>query len=500
MSAIPPTSASAPRPQGTGWRGGGLTALIAMAARASSQLALLGVTLVATRSLAPADFGLFAIAAALLTLSRTMLYTGPFEYVLKAPEEHGAAVASAGLLANGLVALACTALLGACGLAAPLLFRGEGIGLLLFALAPSNLLAALAGWEEAMVLRGGQVRGYYAITVGTEAAAGLGAAALLLAGWGVWALVAQVYARLAIFVLAYRALLILPGLPRPCLTETARILRWSGSRYGAILVGFLANYSGDLLLGAVFSPAAAGIYRAGNRVVTALADMFVQPASLLVTTRLAADRARGCTGDAGWLRLAALFAALCWPALAGLALASDLIAPVLLGPQWAGAGPVIAIFCVARIAALPIGVGAAVLVIADRQDRVLWIQGAAALATAGATLALARHGPVAAAVATTAVAVCWALALGWAAAGAHPVPSRDRRGLLPFVAWPCGAALAAAALGRVIVHGYRGGPGEGPGLTPPAALGLILALALAGWAAALLARRAALRQALAVLA
>ncbi|MFD2781498.1 hypothetical protein ACFS32_10645 [Novosphingobium pokkalii] len=75
---------------------------------------------------APADFGVFAIAAAFLTLSRTMLYTGPFEYVLKAPEADGAKVASAGLAANLVVALGWVILLCAAGLAAPFVFRGAG--------------------------------------------------------------------------------------------------------------------------------------------------------------------------------------------------------------------------------------------------------------------------------------------------------------------------------------------------------------------------------------
>lgn len=473
------------------WRGGSFTAVIAMAARASSQLALLGVTLVATRTLAPADFGVFAIAAALLTLSRTMLYTGPFEYVLKAPQADGPAVASAGLAANLAVALGWVVLLCGAGLAAPFVFRGPGVALLLFCLAPSNLLAALAGWEEAMLLRGQLVRRYYAITVVTEIAAGLGAALLLVLGWGLWALVAQVYARLVIFIVAYRAVLVLPPLPRPSVRETHKVLAWSWSRYGSVMVGFLANYSGDLLLGAVFSPAASGLYRAGNRVVSALADMFVQPAGLLVTTGLAAERARGGAGDGAWLRLSGLFGALCWPALAGLAVVSDEIAPVMLGPAWAGAGPIIAVFCVARMAALPIAVASSVLVIEDRQNRVLWIQSAAAIATAVLTLALASQGPIAAAFATTLVALGWAAALAVAAWRARRVHGGALGDLALLVLWPTLATLGLAWGGRLLALHWHLPPGQ--------TLGLVVPMGLAGWGLSLHAVRRALRAGIAAL-
>jgi hypothetical protein len=474
------------------WRSGSLTAAIAMAARASSQLALLLVTLVATRSLSPADFGVFAIAAAFLTLSRTMLYTGPFEYVLKARAEDAPAVASAGLAANGVVALGWCIGLCLFGLAAPCLFRGSGVGLLLFALAPSNFLAAVAGWEEAMVLRGQAVRRYYAITVATELVAALAAILLLVAGWGLWALVVQVYVRLAIFALAYRMVLVLPPLPAPTRAQTIAILSWSRSRYASIFVGFLANYSGDLLLGAVFSPAASGLYRAGNRVVSALADMFVQPAGLLATTSLAAIRARGGDGtgtNAPWLRAAGLFGALCWPALAGLAVVSDWIAPLLLGPAWAGAGPIIAVFCIARLAALPIAVASAVLVVADRQDRVFWVQAAAALATAGGTLLLAERGPVAAAIATAGVALGWAGALAWYAWRVQPASGAEARGvawlvLLPSIVTPLAALLARAILSSLPVSSFGG-------------LAITVAAGALAWLLALVVQGKALRAAVA---
>jgi O-antigen/teichoic acid export membrane protein len=134
--------------------------------------------------------------------------------------------------------------------------------------------------------------------------------------------------------------------------------------------------------------------------------------------------------------MAGVFGALCWPALAGVVVVSDLVAPLVLGPAWAGAGPIIAVFCLARMAALPIAVAGAVLVIENRQDRVLWIQSVAALVTVGLTLALAHKGPLAAALATAFVAVGWAGALGWAAWQAR----RGDDGMLGAARWAISCA------------------------------------------------------------
>lgn len=437
--------------------GGTITAAIAMAARVSNQLALVVVTLVATRMLQPADFGVFAIAAAFITLSRTMLYTGPFEYLLKAPEPRAIPVASACLAANGIVAGGWFALLVALGMAAPLIFAGSGVAPVMLALAPSTLLAALAGWLEAMLLRSGQVRRYYGLTVAIETASGVGAIALLVAGFGLWALVAQVYLRLALFVVAYRLVLRLPRLHRPEAAELRSVLRWSRSRYGSVLVGFLANYSGDLLLGIAFSPAASGLYRASNRMVTALADMFNQPAGLLATTTMAAARSRGEAGTEIWLRLLALFAALSWPALAVLALLADRIVPLALGPAWAAAGPIVAVFCVARMAGLVATVASSALVVSDRHGRVLAVQGMAALATAGLTLVAAPYGPQAAAMASAVVGVIAATVLGRAAlrTAQHDrvaLGETVKAVLVPLAGGFCAALLADTLLRRTGIH------------------------------------------------
>ena len=471
-------------------RAGGGTALVAMAARVSGQLAMVAVTLVATRHLGPADFGVFAIAGALAMLARTMLYTGPFEYLLKAPADGHAGTASACLAAVIAVAAGWTGLLVLLGLAAPLLFQGSGVSGVLLALAPSVLLAALAAFAEAAMLRSGAVRRYYAITVVAEVESGLAAILLLLAGWGLWALVAQIYVRTALLILALGGLGPRFAFARPAPGEVGAVLRWSVSRFGSVFVGFLANYSGDMVLGVVFSPAAAGLYRASNRMVTALADMFVQPAGMLALTTLAAHRARGedAARPGAWLRLTGLFAVLGWPALAVLALFADRLVPLALGPAWAAAGPVVAVFCLARMAALVTAVASAALVVADRQGRVLMVQSAAAAATAALTVLAAPLGAMGAAVAATLVAVLAAAALAFMALrrDEHAALGEAARLVRLPLAGAFGAAFAADRLASISA--------------PLLALAVPLGCAAAGWLVAAWPVAPALRRAAALLA
>ena len=453
-------------------RAGGGTAVIAMAARVSGQFAMVAVTLVATRHLGPADFGVFAIAGALVMLARTMLYTGPFEYLLKLPHDADQPRgAGACLAATMLVALGWTLLLLALGLAAPYVFKGGGVAAVILALAPSVLLGALAAFAESLMLRTGAVRRYYAITVLAEVGAGLAAIALLVAGWGLWALVLQIYARTVLMALALGALGPPLALALPERATVAEVLRWSVSRFGSVLVTFLANYSGDLVLGVVLSPAASGLYRAANRMVTALADMFVQPAGMLALTTLAAERARGGSeGNPGaWPRLAGLFAVLGWPTMALLALFAHRVVPLALGPAWAAAAPVVAVFCVARMAALLTAVATAELIVTDRQGRVLAVQSVAATATAGLTILAAPYGALGAACAATLVALLAAAAMVLTA-----LQRRDRPALAEaarLVALPLvGAFGAALAADRLFGSS-----------APLLALALPLACAAAGW-------------------
>jgi len=173
--------------------------------------------------------------------------------------------------------------------------------------------------------------------------------------------------------------------------------------------------------------------------------------------------------------------------------------PLALGPAWAAAGPVVAVFCLARMAGLVTAVASAALVVADRQGRVLAVQTAAAVVTAGLTILAAPLGAMGAAVAATAVAVFAAAVLGVSALrhDEHAALGEAARLVLLPLAGAFGAAFAADRLASGLA-GLNGGL-QG-GLHGLLALALPLACGAAGWLIAAWPVAPALRRAAAMLA
>ncbi len=427
-------------------------AALAIGSRASTQSFVVAVTLVATRYLTPADFGIFALATVSITFARTLLYTGPFEYLMKAPDVSHAA--SESLAATILTALVTGLIVLSLALGSMLLGAPVTIGWLMLILLPTNLMAALASWQEALLLRDGRTRAYYIATIAIELVSALAAIALLIAGKGLGALVAQVYLRMALAVIGYMAMLRRPTMLPPRLAGVRRILHWSAARYGATSIGFLSSYSGDLILGALVSPMATGVFRASNRIVTAASDMFSQPAALLSRTALSQRFARQAAADGGWFAMFVGIAFIGWPALIGVALLADRIAVIALGPDWAAAGLPIAILALARLWAMLTAVASALLVTWDRQRFVFRTQLVTALAMVIATIALSPWNVVGVALATLIVSMTSSLWLARAAWRIGAVP--DAPALLAAIATPVALTATATLAGRWLMFDQSG--------------------------------------------
>ena len=151
---------------------------IGVAARGWSQVTALALALLAARVLGKEGFGVYAIASVFVILLQGMMYGGIYDYIVKSRSEtlepntcfwmnFGFSVAGAGIVA-GLAPV-----MGA-------LTHTPQVCSLMLVLAPSALVAAVATWQEALLLREGRLTLYYTLGIVTETLACAGAVAGLL--------------------------------------------------------------------------------------------------------------------------------------------------------------------------------------------------------------------------------------------------------------------------------------------------------------------------------
>ena len=172
-------------------RKAGSIAAVGLVVRTASQMMSLVLLLMAGRFLTIELFGVFALAVILLNLSQVLLYSGVYNFILKEPgiEEYlGTALTLQILLAVVFAGAIC-------GLGVLVLtFSGTPLlGQLILATAPLPMIGLVAGWQEAMALREHRVRFYYACLFAAEFAGFLTGVALLIGGFGVWALIVSRY-------------------------------------------------------------------------------------------------------------------------------------------------------------------------------------------------------------------------------------------------------------------------------------------------------------------
>jgi O-antigen/teichoic acid export membrane protein len=383
---------------------------IGFASRAVTQLLLFGVTIVATRILSIEAFGYFALASLFLVLSRSLFYVGPYEYLLKSREQDS--LRDACFSANIVIAIITE--IGLCGFyfVSPYLFGTDDVSNLIAILAPSIFLVAATTWYEATLLRELRVQRYYVCNLLGDCVGAVAAVVLLSRGFGVLSLVAQTYARLGTMLIFYRVQQ--KSTPKLMLShpDTRDVLRWSRPRYVAVLLNFTSSYGADLVLGALLSPAATGLYRASNRIVSSLTDLFAQPLQKIAQTNLSAQAARGEAADRSWLTMLAGVGAIAWAALVALAVLAPNIVPYALGEKWAAAVPVVVAFCVVKSFTLLDAVTTSFLVSHDWQREMMRVQIGVAILVVCVSAAAAPFGPVAVAIAVGCVTISMSLIYG----------------------------------------------------------------------------------------
>ncbi len=292
--------------------------------------------------LGPAEIGVFAVASALLVVTESFRDFGLTLYLVQAPEvtERGLRTS---FTVSLLVALAIAG--GMTAAAGPIAaFYGEPrIETPLMILAWTAMAGAVSGPLLAVMRRefdfasaatamlAGTATNFV-LSVGT-ALAGFGATGLAwAAAAGALATAATAFARRP-----------MTRMFRPGLAEWRGVLRFGGIAGATNILNTLYQMLPQLLLGRFAGMEAAGLLTRAAAVAQLPERAVVGAVQPVLLPAFAAHGRNG--GDLRTAYLAALghMAAVCWPPLTVLILLAEPVVALLLGPQWAGAVPLVRI-------------------------------------------------------------------------------------------------------------------------------------------------------------
>ena len=420
---------------------------IGVAARGWSQVTAMVLAVLAARVLGKQDFGIYAIASVFVILLQALMYGGIYDYIIK-DREGAADISTCYWMSLGFAAV------GGLGIAAlaPLvstLTRSPPVMSLMLTLAPSALIASATTWQEALLLRQGRLTTYYVNWVMTETIACGLAITLLLQGFGLWTFVVYRYAQLGLNALSYAVLVRERPRLRWQMSVARRVFAFSSNIYISRIVGIASSYSADILIGLLVSPASAGAYRLGSRVVLGVSEIAYQPVGTMAWVHF--SRANDHTAlRQEWLNFVLVLSVTAWPALALLALLSNSIVRLLVGAGWDEAVPIIVVLVFARMLSLFEVFLDPMLGVKDRTPMILKLRITASVLAISALALLTHYGATGAAFAQVLVSLM--LGLSAIRIGIHAAdvsPGALLHALLPGLA-ATGAVLIGAALTKTL--------------------------------------------------
>jgi O-antigen/teichoic acid export membrane protein len=304
------------------------------------------VFLLLARILAPADFGVVAIANVYVLVAQFFIFQGLGQAIIQfddLDDEHLDTVFWINL-AVGVFFLGLTLL--AAGLVQRW-FAVPTLAAILRGLSPIFILAALSDVQNNLLTRRMQFRALALRTLSSYLAGGITGIVLALSGAGAWSLVGQQVVLWAVNLVALWGASEWRPRWRFCRQRARRLLRFGVNLLWVDLVSLLSRRSDQLFVGKVLGAATVGLYAVGARVATLLGEVLVRSlARFTVSTfsRLQNESARLLSAVYQITEMQSAFVA---PAAVGLALVAPEIVWLFFGPKWAAAVPIMQLLLLA---------------------------------------------------------------------------------------------------------------------------------------------------------
>jgi len=435
---------------------------------------------VLARLLTPKDFGLMALAGVYLSLCSFIIDQGFGTAVMQRedlkPDHLDAAFWTQLALgaAIGLITIAA---------AEPVArwFAEPDLTRVLQVMAPFPLMTALSLIQQAQLKRDFRFGALALRHVVSAAAGAVLGVAMAAFGYGVWSLVAQMqFGAVVAILILWRAS---PWRPRLSfsLRHFRELARFGSAVFAYGVAWMLTNQVDRILLGRIAGAGPLGLYTVAQRLVSIVGEVMVlglQGIVVPVFSRVQNDHE---ALKRGLFTAHRLLAFLAFPAFAGVALVARELVPLLLGPKWIEAVPIVR---AAAAASLVYAMGfflSDVLTALGRPGRKLALILFQATLSIAAVLAVIRLGPAAV-----------ALAMAGAAFATYIVNALMLRRLigLDLVAYHRQSLVAALSTGAMAAAVWASSfPLADAPLIVAAAVKIALGAAVYGISTALIARR-----------
>ncbi|MBB3710827.1 O-antigen/teichoic acid export membrane protein [Limimaricola variabilis] len=339
----------------------GRSLLLSLVDKSLGTLMSVGMMVVVSRLLSPAEIGLFLVSSAAVILIETFRDFGVASSIIKEPSLTPDFLRSASTIVALLsLGLGLGLYLGAGAIAA--LYGAADLAPLLEVAALGFLFAPISSVRLALLRREMAFGRVAVIGLGANGVGTLTALGLAISGWGAlslaWGSVATACAA-AILAQTFRPE---PGLYRPTLAHWRRILPFGAWSCLVTILGLLTETLPRLIIGRILGFTAVGLLARAVS-LTQLPDRLVLSAVQPVALPAFAELRRAKTElSKVYLGALSLVVILQWPALACLGILADPAVRLLLGDQWLAAIPLLQVVSLAGMALFPASLAFPILV------------------------------------------------------------------------------------------------------------------------------------------
>jgi lipopolysaccharide exporter len=293
---------------------------------------------VLARLLIPADFGLVALATAVIAVLELL---GAFSFdiaLIQRPDADRTFYDTAWSF-NIVVGISACILLVALAMPTANFYGDPRLANVIYVLALAPLLSSVENIGVVVYRKNMEFQKDFAFLLSKKLLSVTVTLLLALTLRNYWALVVGILTgRFAGSVLSY---VVNDYRPRFTLQRRKELMNFSGWLLFNNISGFVSYRIGDFIIGKTAGPAALGVYSVASEIANMPTTELVAPINRAVFPAYAKMNADQAALQEGYLRVAGVIALMTVPAALGIAATGDVLIPLIFGAKWQAAVPLV---------------------------------------------------------------------------------------------------------------------------------------------------------------